>query len=178
MFETGTLIARANVIFKDIDCWVLQQSERKKEDLLLRLEALKNCIEEEKAKLYLSMNHTLIEVEKEIGYIPYPNLPDEDRIRSICILNSLLTLVELSKAAIKEELKAYKVVSLLDGDEDEYYTGYSLDEARKIARNDTYEIRIYTPWKPIELMDKDDLEDYFDEGGVFAEYKIYKEAKA
>lgn len=174
MYNTGTLILNASTLFDDIDRWGWEPSEKRKIDILNRLNALKENILEERA--HLAVNHA--PPEKEKGYIPYPNLSDGDLTRSICILNGLLPLIELSKAAVKGELKVYKVVYVYDGDEEEIYTGYSLEEACKAAENDTYEIRIYTPWKPIELMDKADLAELFDEGGQFADYEIYKEAKA
>lgn len=180
MFETGTLIARANTLFGEADrladsCY----NESKATHIAACLADLKKDIEAERAHLYLAVDHVLLEKEK--GYIPYPNLSNEDLIRSICVLDGLLSLIELSKAAVKGELKAYKVVYLPYGGEYEMYTGYSLEEARKVAKNDTYEIRIYKPWKPIELMDGDDLAELFDDDEqiVTAKYEIYKEgAKA
>ena len=167
MFETGTLIARANTLFGDADRLVEEYNESKAMHIAACLADLKRDIEFEKNSLY-----------QRAVYRLYETLENEDQTRSICILNGLLPLVELSKAAVKRELKVYKVVRVRDGDEYEVYTGYNLEEARKAVKNNSYEIRIYTPWKPIELMNKNDLEELFDEGGLFAEYEIYKEANA
>ena len=168
MFETGTLIARANALFNGVNR--LFYNKDRAEFLAKDLARLKEDIEEEKADLYQRGAYRLGE-----------NLDNEDITRSICILNGLLSLVKLSEAAAKGELKAYKVVYRdCGGDVCEVYTGYSLEEARKAAEDDTYQIRIYTPWKPIELMDGDDLAELFDDDEQIAaaKYEIYKEAKA
>ena len=165
MFEAGTLIARANTLFGEADRLADRYNERKATHIAACLADLKRDIENEKADLYQRGAYRIGE-----------NLDNEDITRSICILNGLLPLVELSKAAIKGELKVYKVVYYHDGEWYDIYTGVSLEEARKVAKNDKYEIRIYTPWKPIELMNENDLADLFDADGVFAEYEIYKEA--
>lgn len=167
MFETGTLIARANTLFGEADRLADGYNESKATHIAACLADLKRDIEFEKNSLY---QHAV--------YRLYETLNNEDQTRSICILNGILPLVELSKAAVKRELKLYKVVCVRDGDEHEIYTGYSLEEARKAVKSNSYEIRIYTPWKPIELMNEDDLSELFDEGGNFAKYEIYKEAKA
>lgn len=177
MYKTGTLIATANSLFNDVDRLGCEYNESKATHIAACLADLKRDIEEEKADLYQAMSH--VPFEKEKGYIPYHNLSNEDLWRSIWILDSMLLLVTLSKYAVRRELKAYKVV-YYDGDEHEAYTGYSLEKARKAARNDTYEIRVYTPWKPIELMNEDDLAELFDDDEQIAtaKYEIYKEAKA
>ena len=170
MFETGTLIARANTLFGEADRLGLAYNERKAEFLAERLANLKEDIEDEKDDLY-----------QRGAYRLGKNLDNEDITRSICILNGLLSLVKLSEAAAKGELKAYNVVYRdCGGDVCEVYTGYSLEEARKEAKYGTCEIRVYTPWKPIELMDEDDLAELFDDDEQIAtaKYEIYKEAKA
>lgn len=170
MFETGTLIARAKTLFGEADRLSVAYNERKAEFLAERLANLKKDIEDKRDDLY-----------QRGAYRLGKNLDNEDITRSICILNGLLPLVKLSEAAAKGELKAYKVVYRdCGGDVCEVYTGYSLEEARKAAEDDTYQIRIYTPWKPIELMDGDDLAELFDDDEQIAaaKYEIYKEAKA
>ncbi len=172
MFETGTLIARANTLFGEADRLAdeYKYNESKAMHIAACLAALKGDIEVEKNSLY-----------QRAVYRLYKDLENEDQTRSICILNGLLPLVKLSEAAAKGELKAYKVVYRdCGGDVCEVYTGYSLEEARKAAKDDTYQIRIYTPWKPIELMDGDDLAELFDDDEQIAaaKYEIYKEAKA
>lgn len=170
MFETGTLIARANTLFGEVDRLSLAYNERKAEFLAERLANLKEDIEDTKGDLY-----------QRVAYRLGENLDNEDLTRSIRILNGLLPLVKLSETAAKGELKAYKVVYRdCDGNLIEVYTGYSLEDARKVAKYGTCEIRIYTPWKPIELMDGDDLAELFDDDEQIAtaKYEIYKEAKA